>query len=352
MSKDIETEVQRCATCQKYKKKQQKETLISHEVPEKPYTKVGADLFTLFNKDYLLVVDYTSKDFEVSILSDTTSMTVVHHMKHIFSRHGKPDILFSDNGPQFTAKCFKTFTKEWEIKHLTSSPTYPQSNGLVERTVQTVKNLIKKARDSHQDPYLSILNYRTTPKADGKSPAEILMGRKLTTLLPQNDATKTVQNKVEHKNKQNCYYNMHAKDMEELKKGDFVRYRDNATKTWEPAQIVEKLDYRSYVIQTTTGTYRRNRRSLMKTTETEFDLQPKGLIESNSPDKPDSSRSVEQNSPDIPASSSTVAGSDENSTPPPVHSSGQTTHAQTNSPTNNTYQTRSGRVVKPNPRYK
>ena len=139
ISKDIESEVKRCGTCQKYRNRQQKETLISHEIPEKPYTKVGADLFTLFNKDYLLVVDYTSKDFEVSILNDTTSMTVVHHMKHIFSRHGIPDILFSDNGPQFTAKCFKTFIQEWEIVHQTSSPTYPQSNGLVERTVQTVK---------------------------------------------------------------------------------------------------------------------------------------------------------------------------------------------------------------------
>ena len=62
MSKDIETEVQKCATCQKYKNKQQKETLISHEIPQKPYTKVGADLFTLFSKDYLLVVDYTSNN--------------------------------------------------------------------------------------------------------------------------------------------------------------------------------------------------------------------------------------------------------------------------------------------------
>ena len=351
MSKDIETEVQKCATCQKYKNKQQKETLISHEIPQKPYTKVGADLFTLFSKDYLLVVDYTSKDFEVCILNDTTSMTVVHHMKHIFSRHGIPDILFSDNGPQFTAKCFKTFTKEWNIVHQTSSPTYPQSNGLVERTVQTVKNLIKKARDSQEDPYISILNFRTTPKADGKSPAEILMGRKLTTLLPESDAIKIVQNKVQQTEKKNYYYDMHARDMAELKKGDFVRYRNNATKTWEPAQIVEKLDYRSYVIQSATGTYRRNRRSLMKTGESESDLQTKILIETNSPDAPASSTTVETNSPDVPASSTTVAGSNENSTPPPVHSSGQTTHAQTHTSTNNTYQTRSGRVVKPNPRY-
>ena len=47
------------------------------------------------------------------------------------------------------------------------------------------------------------------------------MGRKLTTLLPQNDATKMVQNKVGHKDKQNCYYDMYAKNMTELKKSRF-----------------------------------------------------------------------------------------------------------------------------------
>ena len=89
----------------------------------------------------------------------------------------------------------------------------------------------------------------------------------------------------------------------------------------------------------------------MKTGESESDLQTKILIETNSPDAPASSTTVETNSPDVPASSTTVAGSNENSTPPPVHSSGQTTHAQTHTSTNNTYQTRSGRLVKPNPRY-
>ena len=73
-------------------------------------------------------------------------------MKSVFARHGIPRILFTDNGPQFTAKSFKNFTVDWEIQHITSSPLYPQSNGQVERTVQTVKNLLKKARDSQEDP--------------------------------------------------------------------------------------------------------------------------------------------------------------------------------------------------------
>ena len=61
--------------------------------------------------------------------------------------------------------------------------------------------------------------------------------------------------------------------MEELEVGDYVRYRNNNSKTWEPAQIKQRLDNRSYIIKTNQGVYRRNRRSLMKTQE-RFDLQP------------------------------------------------------------------------------
>ncbi len=61
---------------------------------------------------------------------------------------------------------------------------YPQSNGLAERTVQTVKNLLKKAKASNQDPYLSLLSYRNTPGQQTGSPAQLLMNRRLRTDLP------------------------------------------------------------------------------------------------------------------------------------------------------------------------
>ena len=118
--------------------------MIPHEIPDQPWIKIGVDLFNLKNKNYLLVVDYHSKFFEVCLLADTLSSTIVTHMKSIFARQGIPKIVVSDNGPQFSSYGFATFAKQWDFKHVTSSPTYPQSNGMAERTVQTVKNLIKK----------------------------------------------------------------------------------------------------------------------------------------------------------------------------------------------------------------
>lgn len=60
------------------------------------------------------------------------------------------------------------------------SPFFPQSNGEVERAVQTVRGLLKKA----VDPSLALMAYRVTPLANGHSPEELLMGRRTRTLVP------------------------------------------------------------------------------------------------------------------------------------------------------------------------
>ena len=75
------------------------------------------------------------------------------------------------------------FSATYEFNHITSSPYYTQSNGLAERTVKTVKNLLS----SSSDPFLALLSYRATPLPRcGLSPVELLMGRVIRTDVPQN----------------------------------------------------------------------------------------------------------------------------------------------------------------------
>ncbi len=76
----------------------------------------------------------------------------------------------SDNGPQYASREFKAFAREWEFDHVTSSPYFAQSNGFIERMVGTVKNVLKKAKESRIDLQLALLCLRSTP-VDNKLPS-------------------------------------------------------------------------------------------------------------------------------------------------------------------------------------
>ena len=115
-------------------------------------------------------------------LSSTTSSEIIKHLKSFFSQHGVPQIIVSDNGPQYSAAVFKEFTTQYSFTHMhtTSSPQFPEANGAAERAVCTIKDLLNKS----DDHYLAILTYRSTPLENGYSPAELLMDRKLRTTIP------------------------------------------------------------------------------------------------------------------------------------------------------------------------
>ena len=140
-------------------------------------------MFVWNNTNYVLVVDYYSNYFEIAQLATTKRSTVIQHIKSIFARHGIPEIVISDNGPQYSSEEFHQFSTTLGFVHKTSSPTYPQSNGFAERNAQTVKRLLTKAKASNQDPYLSLLSYRNTSFQQMGSPAQLLMNRRLRTDL-------------------------------------------------------------------------------------------------------------------------------------------------------------------------
>ena len=89
---------------------------------------IGTDLFLFHNKDHVIVVDYTSKFFEISRLPITEASTVINHTKAIFSCYVIPREVVSDNGPQFTSYEYKNFSQGWDFKHVTSNPRYLNSS--------------------------------------------------------------------------------------------------------------------------------------------------------------------------------------------------------------------------------
>ena len=266
MSRDIEVEVKKCEVCNAHRNHQQKEPLLPHAIPQRAWSKVGADLFEIDGRNYLLMVDYYSGFFELDYLSSTTSKSVIAKMKSQIARYGIFEELISDNGPQFRSQEFKDFSSTYGFRHTTSSPGYPKSNGMSERAVQTAKSIIKKAKEDNTDPYLGLLNYRNTPRdAIVGSPAQRLLGRRTRTQLPVSENLLEfkplnpvqVQERLEqHRKQKKKFYDRNARPLEVLKEGDVVRMKTD--KGFQKEAIVEKslLQPRLYLVQSNDTAYR------------------------------------------------------------------------------------------------
>ena len=274
INRQIEDMVKSCETCLENQKKQAKETMIGSEIPKYPFQVVGTDLFYWNGQDFLLIVDYYSRYWEIEKLTNIRSKTVIQKLKKIFARLGIPEQLRSDNGTQYTSSDFKKFRKEWEFQHKTSSPHYHQSNGMAERHVQIAKKLLTKAKHSKQDPYLAILEALNTPVDGFASPAQLISGRRYRSILPINPQLLKVEpiskdayvERRQHiQENQVKYYNQHTKPLKVLHGGEKIRMLNE--KKWKPATVVQHSNEpRSYIVKNEDGDiYRRNRQYLLKT---------------------------------------------------------------------------------------
>ena len=265
ISREIVRMIERCPQCSR-DRVLNREPLIPTSLPHHPWQKVGSDLFMRDGITYLLVVDYYSRYPEVIQLKTTTTQSIIHALRSIFSRHGIPQILMSDNGPQYSSQEFAAFASQYGFTHTTSSPHYPQSNGLAERTVKTAKGLLKESTD----PHLALLTYRATPLPwCNLSPAELLMGRKLrtnvpattTSLVPQWEFLATFREKDrERKVKQKQHYDQRhrTRPLPEIPNNSAVWINTGGNSI--PGQTVtQSTTPRSYLVQTPSGTLRRNR---------------------------------------------------------------------------------------------
>ena len=177
--------------------------------------------------------------------------------------------MITDNGPQFDSKEMKEFSQSYGFEHITTSPYYPQANGLAERTVKTVKTLLENS----SDPYRALLSYRATPIPwCALSPAELLMGRTIRTDVPQ------LKDKLIPK--WSHLRNFRKLDMryKESQKRHFDQHHQVRSLPWLPKdqpvwvetrgqQVPERILHaantpRSYVIETPSGQLRRNRSHL------------------------------------------------------------------------------------------
>ena len=159
--------------------------LQSYPTPSLPWHTVATDLFKLKILKYLLVVDYYNRFPILCKLTSTVSKVLIQELKAIFTKMGVPNTIVSDGGPQYTSAEFRDFMKDWQIEHKVSSSRTPQSNGMAERCVRTMKASLLKTIGKGEDVNLALLTYKTTPLNHSlPSPAELLNSRKYKALLP------------------------------------------------------------------------------------------------------------------------------------------------------------------------
>ena len=143
-----------CTVCCKVQT-QRFEPLIPSCLPELPWQKIGTDLFEWKQNTYLLITDDYSRFTEISRLNRTTADEAIVHIKSIFARLGIPEIVVSDNEPQYTSEVYAKYAHEYQFEHATRSLFHSQSNGEAECAVKIVKRLLKKEGDT----YLALLSY-------------------------------------------------------------------------------------------------------------------------------------------------------------------------------------------------
>lgn len=299
MIEHIKLKTRNCDLCNTLAAAQRKEPLMPSNLPEGPWRKLGMDLCLHNNHNYLVVTDYYSRFLEIIRLSkDTTSHGVIENLKSIFARHGLPEEIISDNGPQFASQQFKQFTQDCRIKHSTSSPHFPSSNGAAERAVQTAKKIL-----SQKDPWLGLLAHRSTPqKSTGFSPSQLLMGRRLRTtvpcltssLQPKWPSHKLVKRRDSAAKQQYSrqYNRRHGvRPLPHLTSGQPVRVRTEEEQRWRRRGTIvsDAATPRSYVVQMDNGnTLRRNRRHIMP--DVEENNHPETLAPTEIPDPRRSTR--------------------------------------------------------------
>jgi len=165
MTKEVLHLASQCAICNEYAAKQQKEPFMSPEVPTAPWSMVAQDLFTFAGKTYLITIDYYSDfwELQLDVVNDASSETIIEYTKAHFAHYSIPEILITDNGPQFRAQQYEDFPRQWGLSHATSSPYHSQRNGKAELAVKIAKSMLEKVTKDRTDINLAILSWRNAP---------------------------------------------------------------------------------------------------------------------------------------------------------------------------------------------
>ena len=186
MDSDIRKKASSCEGCQ-HKLFRQPSKWTPWPLSCNPWQRIHIDYCGIFLGKYhaLVIIDSYSKWPEVMFTEKPCAEFTIKALRKVFSREGVPIAVVSDNGSHFSAPCVTTWLKQLGCRHLFTAPRHPQSNGLAENFVGTLKRAITSYApttftelDRFVDNFL--LQYRNCVHATTKdTPAKLSKSRSL-----------------------------------------------------------------------------------------------------------------------------------------------------------------------------
>ncbi|UYV78825.1 K02A2.6-like, partial [Cordylochernes scorpioides] len=248
----IEFLVNKCRSCQQSQDGPNKGKWQPWKWSTRPWQRIHIDFANKENINLLIVVDSHSKWIEAIPMRETTTRKTIEQLRRLFSSYGLPEELVSDNGPQFTGSEMKGFLEGNGIKQTLIPAYHPQSNGLAERAVRTIKTALDKNKrkigDTIQDTLSKVLlAYRSTPHVTtGKTPSELFIGRALRTRVSL--IHPSLASRVRDQQARQMKYDRRT-HLEEFQIDDLVWCKNfRGGDKWIPGKIVGKKGTRVYTI--------------------------------------------------------------------------------------------------------
>nr|XP_055076811.1 uncharacterized protein K02A2.6-like [Misgurnus anguillicaudatus] len=276
IDQQIEQLAMQCSGCQHVQKMPKTAPLHPWEWPALPWQRIHVDFAGPFmGTTFLVVVDACSKWPEVFSMASTTAAQTVTVLRELFARTGVPEQLVSDNGPQFISEEFQIFLKNNGIKHVTSAPYHPATNGLAERFVQSLKNGLRAMTDErltlNQKLHNFLFAYRNaTHVTTNRTPAMLFLGRPLRSRLDllKPNLRRAVQDK-QMKQSQG------GGETRELEIGESVLARNyRGDHKWTPAKVKERTGPLSYTVEIAPDTVWRRHIDQLRRSSVPLDSAP------------------------------------------------------------------------------
>ena len=256
MDQEIESLVQKCSVCQESRSSPPTAPLHPWQWPGLPWSRLHLDFAGPYmGHMFLVIVDAHSKWLDAHIMSSITSAKTIETLRSVFAIHGLPRVIVTDNGSSFTSEEFKMFVRKNGIKHVTSAPYHPSTNGQAERAVQTLKRGLKCTPGNSVQEKLSrfLFGYRITPHTTtGVPPCEMLMNRRLRSRLDLFHPE--MSGKVE--SRQAKQKELHdQRSLRQFTENDKVYVQDFTTRKpkWIPGTVVQVTGPLSYMIKLQDG---------------------------------------------------------------------------------------------------